>query len=485
MKLRACLLLLCLAGVSGCGTIAQQFAPKVDLPVSWKLEPPWRESTPRDASVKAPWWRDFGDPVLDDLQARAARNNPTLELANARLAQSRATLAVANAGLFPQIGLLMRPGRQEISANRPLTNYKSANFATVQNDHILSMSVSYEADFAGRVQATIEGAKASSEQVAADLENIRLLLSTDLATSYFNLREIDTEIDVLNRAIALQERSLELVSARHELGAATGLDLAQQKALLAATRVQLALLYRQRNQFEHALASLVGEPAPQFSLEPEKRTLSVPPIPLGVPSDVLERRPDIASAERAMAAANAQIGVANAAFFPSIMLGMTGGFESRQLGTLFDSPSLIWSFGVSVTKALFDGGRVKANANFALGGYQATVASYRKIVLTAMQEVEDGITGLATLERAHDHAKSSAETASQVLDMTMARYEGGASAYFEVIAAQQALLTSERQLAQLNGQRLITAVFLIKALGGGWDGTFAEPPGANSKTPAL
>ena len=475
IRLSYCCALFCAVSLTGCGTVSGTKNTKLDLPVSWTAESPWRESTPSDATLKGAWWKQFNDPGLDALEDRALQANPSLELANARLAQARAGLAVANAGLFPQVGMLMRPGRQEISANRPLTNYKSPNFATVQNDHILSMSVSYEVDFAGRVQATIDGAKASAEQSAADLENIRLLLTADLASSYFNLREIDTEIDVLARAIRLQERSLGLVVTRHDLGAGTGLDVAQQKALLSATRVQQELLRRQRGQFEHVIASLVGVPAPAFSLAPEKRDVALPVVPLGVPSDVLERRPDVAAAERAMAVANAQIGVANAAFFPSIILGSTMGYESNQLAKLFDSPSLIWSFGVSVTKSIFDGGRIKANANFAVAGHDATVANYKKTVLTAMQEVEDGITGLAVLERAASHARTSAETAANVLDMTMARYEGGASAYFEVIGAQQALLSSERQVAQINGQRLVTTVFLIKALGGGWDGMPAVP----------
>jgi len=455
--------------LAGCGTIPEQAKPTLDLPVAWTLDSPWRQATPSDALAKGPWWHRFNDDILNDLQERASRNSPTLEQANARLAQARSLQAAAEAGLFPQVGLLARPARQEISANRPLTNYKSPNFATIQNDHILSMSASYEVDFAGRVQATIDGARATAEQTAADLENLRLLLAADLASAYFNLREIDTEIDVLRRAIGLQERALELITARHDLGAATGLDVAQQKALLSATRVQQELLRRQRGQFEHVIATLIGVPAPQFSLPPERRDIGLPTVPLGIPSDILERRPDVAVAERAMAAANAQIGVANAAFFPSIILNATGGYEANQMSKLFDEPSLIWSFGVAIAKTVFDGGRVKANAKAALAGYQATVANYRKVVLTAMQEVEDGITGLSALERAAEHADASARTAAHVLDMTTARYEGGASSYFEVIAAQQALLTSERQVAQINGQRLVTSVFLIKALGGGWE----------------
>ena len=465
----------------GCVAAPEYKKPALDLPIAWKVEAPWRESKPDDAGAKGAWWQRFGDAELDSLEQQAMANNPTLELANARLAQARAALAAASAGLLPQVGLGVRPARQQISANRPLTNYKSPNFSTVQDDFVLSMAVSYELDLAGRVQQTIAGARASAEQSAADLENVRLLLSADLATNYFNLREIDTEIDVLGSAIALQGRSLELVSARRDLGAATGLDLAQQQALLDTTRVQLELLNRQRGLFEHAVATLVGVSAAQFALVPGERELAAPTVPLGVPSDILERRPDVAVAERAMAAANAQIGVANAAFYPSIMLGAAGGYESTALMALFDAPSLVWSFGLSAAQTLFDGGRIRANADFARAGYSATVANYRRVVLGAMQEVEDGITGLSALERAVLQSRTAVATARRVLDMTMARYEGGASAYFEVITAQQALLAAERQAAQLRGQQLVTSVFLIKALGGGWEGVLP----ATSKNEAL
>jgi NodT family efflux transporter outer membrane factor (OMF) lipoprotein len=408
----------------------------------------------------------FGDSQLDALEGKAMSGNPTLALAQARLAQARSLLASSSAGALPQIGLAARATSQKISANRPLSNYSSPNFSTLQADFSLATSVSYELDLAGRVQQSITGAQATSEQAAADLENTRLLLSAELAVNYFNLRSIDTELDVLGRSIALQRRALELVNARHELGAASGLDLVQQQTLLETTLVQLDLLRRQRGQFEHAIATLSGTAAPLFGLAVETRELTPPRVPLGVPSDLLQRRPDIAAAERAMAAANAQIGVANAAFYPSIMLGAVLGGDSRDLLTLFDAPSLLWSFGLSAAQTLFDGGRIQANADYASAAYAAAVANYRRVVLLAMQEVEDSISALAALERAA--LKSSAATASarRAFEMTLARYEGGASAYLDVVIAQQALLSSERQTAQLQGLRLVGTVFLIKALGG-------------------
>jgi NodT family efflux transporter outer membrane factor (OMF) lipoprotein len=264
----------------------------------------------------------------------------------------------------------------------------------------------------------------------------------------------------------LQRRSLELVKARHELGAASGLDLAQQQALLETTLVQFELLRRQRGQFEHALATLTGAAAPQFSLPADTRERNAPAVSLGLPSELLQRRPDIAAVERAMAAANAQIGVATAAFYPGIMLGSTLGVDSRELASLFDAPSLLWSLGLSAAQTIFDGGRLRANLEFSRAGYDATVANYRRVVLLAMQEVEDGITGLTALRRASLQAATARAAAQRVLDMTTARYEGGLSPYLELVTAQQALLLSERQSVQLLGQELVTTVFLIKALGG-------------------
>lgn len=455
--------------LAGCATpLPQKDKPVLDLPVAWQLEAPWRESAPRDAQPKGPWWQRFGDPQLDELQQQALTANASLAAASARLAQARAVVASTSAGLFPQLNLGARPVRQRISANRPLSSYSSVNSSTVQNDFTLALSVNYEVDLSGRVAQGIASAQASAEQSAADLENTRLLLSADLASAYFNLRELDTELDVLRRSIALQRRALDFVSTRRELGAASGLEVAQQQALLDNTLTQVDVLRRQRAVFEHAIATLVGTPAPVFALAAEVKQFSLPAVPLGVPSEVLERRPDVASAERAMAVANAQIGVARAAFYPSITLAPTFGVESRSLSSLFDAPSLIWSFGVSATQVLFDAGRLNANVDFARAGHDVASANYRRVVLTAMQEVEDGISGVAALSSASAQADTAVNSARRVLDLATGRYEGGASTYLDVITAQQSLLNSERQAAQLKGQSLLVSVFLIKALGGDW-----------------
>jgi outer membrane protein, multidrug efflux system len=456
--------------LGGCATAPDYVKPAVEIPVTWQLDTPWRTGTPGDAAAKGPWWERFGDPQLNALEQKAMLGNQSLAAANARLAQARATVASSSASLFPQINLGVRAARQRISANRPLTNYNSPNFSTIQNDYSASLSVNYEVDLAGRVQDLIDGSKASAQQSAADLENTRLVLTADLAVNYFSLRALDTELNVVNRSIALQRRSLTLATDRHDLGATSGLDMAQQQALLDTTLTQLDVLGRQRAQFEHAIATLTGTPAPQFSLPPETTPMTPPVIPLGIPSDVLERRPDVASAERAMAAANAQIGVATAAFYPSVILGPNIGVDSRVFSSLFDAPSLLWSVGISATQALFDGGKTRANVDFTRAGYDVTVANYRRVVLTAMQEVEDGITGVAALDRAYAQSQRAIESANRVLAIANDRYEGGVASYLDVITAQQSQLNSERQAAQLLGQRQLTAVFLIKALGGDWQG---------------
>lgn len=462
--------LICIAAgcVAACAAGPEYRPPQPDMPAAWKVEAPWRPVAPSDMAAKGSWWRSFGDAQLDALERQARAQSPTLAAANARLVQARALVASARAALLPQLNVASRAARQKISADRPLTNYSSPNFSTVQNDFAATLTVSYEIDVSGRIARSIEGAQASAEQSAADLENVRLLLSAEVASDYFALSELDTELDVLARSIALQRHALEFATARHDLGAASGLDVAQAQALVDSTLAQVDVVRKQRAQFEHAIAALTGNPAPVFALPSAVHVFTVPDIPLGIPSDVLQRRPDVASAERAMAAANAQVGIAYAAFYPSIVLGPAYGLESTSLGTLFSAPSLLWSLGVSLAQPLIDAGRLKANVDFARAGYDVTVANYRRVVLTAMQEAEDGIIGLAALERATSQAQVAIASARRVLDLATARYEGGVTTYVDVITAQQALLASQRLEAQLQGQRLLTSVFLVKALGGDW-----------------
>nr|WP_157398283.1 MULTISPECIES: efflux transporter outer membrane subunit [Ramlibacter] len=457
-----------MAALAGCAGAPPYQQPVVDVPPAWKIEEPFRVARPDDAAVRGAWWKLFGDPRLDALQEQALAASPTLAAATARLDQSRSTVDVANAGLMPQVVASGRVARQRISANRPLTNYNAPNFSTVQDDFTLNFTAAWEFDLFGRLRSTQAAARASSEQSAADLQNVRLALGADLAAAYFNLRELDIELDVLAQSIALQRRSFDLAKARYDLGATSGLDVAQQQSLLDATLVQVDLLRRQRGQFQNAIATLTGQPAPLFAIAPELGPRTAPAIPVGLPSEILQRRPDVASAERAVAAANAQIGIARAAYYPNIALLPTLGYDSRHFEALFNTPSLLWSFGVSASQVLFDGGRADATVAFAQAGYQATVANYRRTVLTAMQEVQDALDGSASLDRALAQARLAEQSAQRVLQLATDRYQGGAATYLEVITAQQSLLNSQRLAAQLLGQRLLVTVALVKAVGGEW-----------------
>jgi outer membrane protein, multidrug efflux system len=451
--------------------------PALDSPNAWRLDPAysyWHPVKPAHAPLEPDWWKSFQNTELDSLERDALANNQTLRAAVAHYDQARATLAAVASAQAPQVDLSASAARSRVSANRPLLNYAVPDMSTVQNDLRIGPSVTYEADLFGRIRREVESASASAQQADDDLANARLVLSAEVATDYYALRELDAEQDVLQRSIAVQQKALDFVTAQHDLGAVSGLNVLQQQALLDATRTQARLLLNQRAQYEHAIAALVGVPAPQFTIASKVVPLAAPELPLGMPSELLERRPDVASAERSMAAANAQIGVARAAYFPSLTLSPTLGWESTRFATLASVPSLVWSVGASVGQVLFDGGQRAAGVAYARAGYVAAEANYRQAVLTAFEEVQNGVTGLAVLDAAARDAHAAVVDAQQLLDLANLRYAGGLVAYLDVITAQQQLLTSERQETQIGGQRAALVVYLAKALGGGW----RAPPSA-------
>jgi outer membrane protein, multidrug efflux system len=459
---------------TGCAVGPDYHRPPADVPPSWQPEAPWHEAAPGDTALKGNWWELFQDPELNPLVEKALASNQNLRVAAARLQQSQDQLTIARSALFPAVELSGSASRAKDSANRPLAAYSQPNQSTVQNDFLLGPSVNYELDLFGRVRREVEGARASAQQAEADFENTRLILMATLVSNYYSLREVDAEMAVVRRSLDLQQDALKFVSSRHGLGFATGLDLAQQEALLDSSAAQLELLQNQRDQLQHAIATLVGTPAPGFTLASSTEVRPIPALPLGLPSDLLQRRPDVASAERAMAAANARIGVARAAYFPTIDLapglGVPSiGWESNALAGLFAAPSRLWSLGLSASQTLFDAGKTRANVRFADADYTAAVANYRQTVLTAMEEVENGITGLGSLERAEIQANASVRSAQRAFDIASERYKGGVDTYLDVITAEQTLLTNQRQAVQIQGQQFTTAVFLVKALGGGWN----------------
>lgn len=465
--------MMCAACLTACAVGPDYHKPAAQVPEQWQPIAPWQPAVPEDAQLKDKWWELFLDPVLNPLMEQALTANQNLRVAAARLDQAHDQLTIARADLYPAVSLSALADRSRDSANRPLAAYGTPNQSVVQNDFILGPSVSYEVDLFGRVRRQVEGARASAQQAEADFQNERLLLTAALATDYFSLRELDAETDVVRHSLDLQRDALNFVQSRHDLGFATGLDLAQQQALYEASGAQLELLQNQRAQLEHAIASLVGTPAPGFKVEPAAQATVLPSPPVGLPADLLQRRPDVASAERAMAAANARIGVAKAAYFPNIELfpgiGSPGyGWESNALASLLEAPSRLWSVGLSATQTLFDAGKTRANVRFAGADYTAAVATYRQTVLTAMEEVENGITGLVYLDRASVQAVASVRSAQRAYDIASDRYRGGVDTYLDVITAQQTLLANQRQSVQIQGQQFATAVYLVKALGGGW-----------------
>jgi NodT family efflux transporter outer membrane factor (OMF) lipoprotein len=458
---------------AGCAVGPDYERPSAEVPPAWKPDAPWHEAAPNDAALKGEWWLLFQDQTLNSLVEHALAGNQSLRVAAARLDQARDQVTVAAADQYPWIGLSSTAERGKTSVNRPLASYGVPNQTTTQNNFVLGANVNYEVDLFGRVRREVEGARASAQQAEADFENTRLLMVAQLVTDYFALRELDSEVAVVRHSLELQNDALSFIHSRHDLGFATGLDLAQQQALVESAATQLELLIKQRAEFEHAIGTLVGTPAPSFTLPPAEVTASLPAIPVGLPSDLLQRRPDVASAERSMAAANARIGVARAAYYPNIILGPgfggpNVGWQSNALETLFDAPSRLWSIGLSATQTLFDAGKTRANVHIADADYAAAVAAYRQTVLGAMEEVENGITGLASLDRAVIRADASVTSAQEAFDIAAARYKGGVDTYLEMITAQQVLLNNQRQAVQVHGQQFATAVFLVKALGGGW-----------------
>jgi multidrug efflux system outer membrane protein len=473
-QIRSAVLLGVASMLAACAVGPDYKKPDVDMPSAWQGGVPFHQGIPNDLGLKGNWWELFGDAQLNQLEQQALKQNESLKVAAEHLLQARAQVTVASAGLFPQVGLQAGVARQKISADRPLLSYSSPNHSTVQDNDQLGFAVNYEADLFGGERRTVESARAAAEQAAADFENTRLVLLSELAADYFNLRELDAEANVVRQGIVLQEKALGLIRSRHDLGIASDLDLAQQQAVLDASRTQLELLLNQRTQYLHALATMSGVPAPSFDLAPAVLTLAPPTVPVGLPSDVLQRRPDIAAAERAMAAANAGIGVARAAFFPTILLQPSVGWDSNQMGALFNAPSVLWSLGVGVSQTVFDAGKTRANVSIAESSYTASVANYRQNVLIAMQEVEDGVVGMTLLEGANKQAQASVKSSQRVLDLANDRYSGGLDTYLDVITAQQSLLTNQRQEVQIRGKQMLTSVYLIKALGGGWSGNVQQ-----------
>ena len=427
----------------------------------------WKVGAPNDAVARGEWWKLFADPALDALETQALASNQDLRASAARVEQARAAAGVARSAYWPQVDVTPSLSRERTSAtadNAPpaleTTTYRAPLFA------------SWELDLFGRVRRATESARADAEASAATFESVRLALTADVAANYFSLRALDREIGLVTGTIALRQRALDLVSARLRGGAAAELDVVRAQTELATVETDSAALANQRAALQNALAVLLGVPASGFELPVNANLDALPPsIPAGLPAELLERRPDIAAAERALAASNARIGVAKAAFFPAISLTGSAGFASGDIDRLFNSGSRIWSIGPSVYLPIFQGGRNRANLERSRAAYDESVALFRQQVLVAFREVQDALTAtrlLAVQSAAQDRSLASARRAAELAQI---RYDAGFVAYFEVIDAQRTSLAIERASAQLAAQRLNTGVALIKALGGGWHPT--------------
>jgi outer membrane protein, multidrug efflux system len=454
---------------NGCTVGPKYQRATAPVPAKWDIAEPWRESAPKDSLPKGEWWGVFHDDDLNALEKSALAANETIKIGVAHLEQARAAAVIQVASLYPTLTTTPSVERQRLSGERPANSNFPVRSPVSQTNIVVPFTVSYEVDLFGRRRRSIEAAQASYQASAADLENVRLVITAELAADYFTLRQLDTELGILNRTVQTLERGLQLVDSRHKGGLASGLDVAEEETLLNTTRTQATLLLQQRKQFEDAIATLVGKPAPDFHIVNKALNSEPPTLDAGLPSDLLERRPDIAEAERNMASANAQIGIAKAAYYPSLNLFAQGGWQAADIARLANVSSTFWALGANVAESIFTGGARRAQVQFAQAGYDANVAGYRQTVLNAFQEVQDDVTGLGVLGQAQQLQQKAVDSAKRTLDISTDRYTGGLVSYLDVVTAQQNLLSNQQELAVIQGQGLVTSVLLVKALGGGWD----------------
>jgi multidrug efflux system outer membrane protein len=435
-------------------------------PTDWH----WKIAEPKDSIPKGDWWKLFKDPSLDELEAGAVANNQNLRAAVARIDEYRAVARLTRSQFYPELSLDPSFSRQRTSANQPIALPSSIKLTSMNlNTFSVPLDLSYEVDLWGRVRRSLESAQAQAEAGVADYHNVLLTLTADVAANYFTLRSLDDEIVVLRRTVELRDKSVHILSDRFKIGTISETDLARSKTELASAKVELSDVARQRAETLNAIALLCGKPASAFEIHERPATAEPPVIPVGLPSSLLERRPDIASSERNLAAKNAQIGVARAAYFPVLHLTGQAGYLSSSLDNLFSNGSRIWSFGPSVSLPLFTGGRTAASVDQAKASYEENLANYRQTVLTAFKEVEDSLAQIVFANEravAQDEALASAE---RVNALAKARYEAGAISSFELLDTERNKLQYERQKSQTEGQRFGAVVRLIKALGGGWE----------------
>jgi NodT family efflux transporter outer membrane factor (OMF) lipoprotein len=445
------------AGLAGCAVGPAYERPTTPEPAAFKEAQGWVPAAPADALERGPWWQLFGDPVLNDLAASVEVSNQNVAAAVAAYAQARALVAQERAALFPTVSL-------GLSADRSGVRNREAGSA-----YRLNLGGNWEPDVWGRLRAGVTSAQASAQATAADLASARLSAQGEVAANYFTIRALDAQRTLLESSIAGYERELRITENRYHVGIVARTDVLQAQTQLASARSDALTLQRQRAQFEHAIAVLVGKAPSEFTLAPAPEwRVSVPAIPVGVPATLLQRRPDIAAAERDVAAANAEIGIARSAYFPNIGLSASAGSSGSRFADLFSASNAAWSFGLSAAQSIFNAGATRASVAGAEARHQAAVARYRQTVLNAFADVEDQLTAVRVLEQQQELRRVASEAADKVEQQIMNRYRAGQVSYSEVVQAQNTALNARRSLVQVQADRQAAAVTLIQALGGGW-----------------
>ena len=471
--LRSMLVVAC-AGMLGACALGPRYArPPVATPAAYKETGNWKIAQPRDSEYRGPWWEVFGDPQLNQLVQQVEVSNQDVRAAEARLRQAEALVEQSRAGFFPTL-----TGSASATRSRTPSVSGSATSSTAPtNVYNIALNASWAPDLWGSVRGTVAANVASAQASAASLAGVRLLAQAQVAINFFQLRVLDTQRQLLETTVSAYQKSLELTRNRYNAGVAARAEVVLAETQLRSTQAQLIDVGVQRAQFEHAIAILVGKPPADFSLPPAALSIGIPALPPGLPSELLERRPDIAAAERQMAAANAQIGVAQAAYFPSLTLTGTLGFRASSPPAWLTAPSRLWSVGPALAETLFDGGSRRAVKKQAEAAYDANVAAYRQTVLNAFREVEDNLSALRILEEEAKAQEDAVRSSRLSTELTVNQYKAGTVNYLNVVTVQATQLNNEATAVKLLGQRLVAAVTLVQALGGGWSGL---PAGAGN-----
>ena len=459
------LVLVVAAMAGGCSLVGPDyFRPAAPAPATYKEAEGWKVAEPKDDAIPQKWWEVFNDAELSALEEQVEISNQNLRVVEARYRQAQALVAASRSSLFPVL-----TGNASKTRNQPSANStNSINGPAIRDTNVLSLNLAWEADVWGRIGRTVEASQATAAASAGDIAAARLSAQAEVAQNYFSLRIADTQKKLLDETVASYQKSLEVTRNRYNAGVVGKGDVVQAETLLKSTQAQAADLGVQRAQFEHAIALLLGKAPSDVQIKTALLRTKIPDIPLSLPSQLLERRPDIAAAERRIAAANAQIGVAKAAFFPTLSFSAVAGFQSNNISDLLSWPSRIWSLGSALAMTAFDGGRRTALSDQAVAIYDETVATYRQTVLTGFKEVEDSLAALRVLQEEERLQAQALESARSSQNYTTNQYKAGVVTYLDVVNVYTITLNNERTLINLQGNQILNSVQLIKALGGGW-----------------